>query len=642
MTETTAEKTHHYKFKAEISQLLDILTHSLYTHRDVFIRELVSNSADALDKVRFRDVKGESFCNPELGLEIRIRTDKDKRTFRISDTGVGMTRDELVQNIGTIAKSGTAEFVKKMAEQPSAGINLIGRFGVGFYSVFMAGERVEIVSKPADEQDAACIWTSDGRGTFEISDAKGKIKRGTEITVHLREDAQEFTDPETVRSAIQKYSNFVPFPIFVNEERVNKISAIWRDPKATIKDDQYQAFFKFIAHQEEDALTWMHLAADVPIQFYSLIFVPKTNFESLGFGRDEEGIHLFVKRVLVDAHARELLPPYLRFCRGVLESDDLPLNISRETLQENPFLAKIRNTVVSKFLGHLHELGQEKPEDYLALWKQHGRILKEGYNDLGHKDELAGLFRFNSSKCADADELVSLDTYVGRMHAKQEQVYFLSGPSRQALEANPAMEIFKAKDIEVLYCYDPIDEFVLPGLITFKDKMLMSIDQVDPAKLNDIPTRMREDKTAPPLDRKDADKLARRMKDILGNRVESVRLSERLVESPAVLVSANRALSGQMEKIMHMFNQEIRVTPKILEINPDHILIGDMAAIYRKDAKDPLLTKLVEALFTSVLLLDGTIDNPQILSRHIQDLISEFAKTARPPDAESGKSGRPA
>jgi len=644
MTEKTAKKTHHYKFKAEISQLLDILTHSLYTHRDVFIRELVSNAADALDKVRFLDVKGEPFCDPETGLEIRIQTDKDKRAFRISDTGIGMTREELVQNIGTIAKSGTTEFVKKMSEQPSAGINLIGRFGVGFYSVFMAGERVEIVSKSANAEEAACRWTSDGRGSFEISEPGGKVRRGTEITVHLREDTKEFTDPETVRGAVEKYSNFVPFPIFVNDEKVNKISAIWRDPKTTVKTEQYQEFFKFIAHQEEDALTWMHLAADVPIQFYGLIFIPRTNFESLGFGRDEEGIHLFVKRVLVDAHARDILPPYLRFCRGVLESDDLPLNISRETLQENPFLIKIKNTLISKFLGHLNDLGQEKPEDYLTFWKQHGRILKEGYTDFSHKDELAGLFRFNSSKCSDADGLISLETYANRMHAKQEQIYFLSGPSRQALDANPAMEIFKAKDIEVLYCYDPIDEFVLPGLITFKDKMLTSIDQVDLKKLQDIPTLERKEKshTPPVVNRKDADKLARRMKDILGNRVESVRLSERLVESPAVLVSANRALSGQMEKIMHLFNQEIPVTPKILEINPDHALIGDMVAIYRKDAKDPLLTKLVEALFTSVLLLDGTIDNPQTLSRHIQDLISEFAKTARPPDEESGGEGRPA
>ncbi|MBN1894877.1 molecular chaperone HtpG, partial [bacterium] len=448
MTEKTAEQTHHYKFKAEISQLLDILTHSLYTHRDIFIRELVSNAADALDKVRFRDVKGEPYCDPELGLEIRIRTDKDKKIFRISDTGVGMTRAELLQNIGTIAKSGTAEFVKKMAEQPSAGINLIGRFGVGFYSVFMAGERVEIVTKSADTTEAACVWTSDGRGTFEIADALGKIKRGTEITVHLRQDAEMFTDPDKVRAAVEKYSNFVPFPIYLNDEKVNKITAVWREPKTSIKAEQYQEFYKFIAHQEEDALTWLHLAADVPIQFYGLVFVPKTNFESLGFGKDEEGIHLFVKRVLVDAHARDILPPYLRFCRGVLESDDLPLNISRETLQENPYLIKIKNTLTSKILGHLHELGREKPDDYLALWKQHGRILKEGYTDFSHKEELARLFRFNSSKCADADERISLETYAGRMHPQQEQIYFLSGPSRETLEANPAMEIFKAKDIE--------------------------------------------------------------------------------------------------------------------------------------------------------------------------------------------------
>ena len=624
MTDEMKEKAKNYKFKAEVSQLLDILTHSLYTHRDVYIRELISNAADALDKVRFKDVKGESVEDPDLPHEIRITLDKDKHTFSISDTGIGMTRDELINNIGTIAKSGTSEFVKQLAESGEKDVNLIGRFGVGFYSVFMAGETVEVISKSGEKGSAASVWTSDGKGSFKIEDGPKDAKRGTTIKVRLREDAKEFAEKFTVQNAIEKYSNFVPFPIYLDGEKINKVSAIWREPKSSVKKKDYNEFYKFLAHQGDDALTHMHFSADVPLQFHALLFVPKSNFEMMGFGRDQDGIHLFVKRVLVDAKAKDILPEYLRFVRGVIESDDLPLNISRETLQENPYLMKIRSTVVSKFLGELNTFSEKSPDDYKTFWTQHGRILKEGYNDYAHKDQVADLFRFNSSKCATGDELISLKTYVERMPEKQENILFLSGPSREALEANPAMEIFKAKDIEVIYCFDPIDEFVLPGLITYKDKMVLSADQMDMDKLDAIPTNEeKKDQPEEAIDEKGTDNLARRIKDILGKRVENVKVSKRLVDSPAVLLGSSNAMSSQMEKIMHLMNKEAPITPKVMEINPNHATIRGMLDIYKKNPNDAMLTKMVLGLFASVQLLDGNFDNPQTLATDIQTLLSD-------------------
>ena len=622
MAETQAK---NYKFKAEVSQLLEILTHSLYSHRDVFIRELISNAADALDKIRLMEVKGEKMADPELALAIHITVDKDKKQITISDSGIGMTQDELVKNIGTIARSGTAEFLKHLSDSEQKDINLIGRFGVGFYSVFMAAEQVEVTSKSVIIEEPATTWISDGKSSFKTEPADKNTKRGTQIKIILREDAKEFTESYRIKATIEKYSNFVPFPIYVDKEQVNKISAIWREPKSQINEKQYNEFFKFIAHQGDDAMTWLHFSADVPLQFHALLFVPKTNFELMGFGKDDEGMHLFVKRVLIDNHSKDVLPPYLRFVRGVLESDDLPLNISRETLQENPYMLKIRNTITSKFLGHLKDFAEKNPEDYLSLWNQHGRILKEGYSDFNHKEQVAALFRFNSSRCKDKNEQISLDTYIERMQEKQDTIYFLSGTSREALESNPALEIFKSKDIEVLYCLDPVDEFVLPGLIEYREKKILSADQADLKTLQDVTSSEAagEKRAESSADKKSMENLARRIKDILGNKVETVRISERLIDSPAVLVGKDSAMSSQMEKIMHMVNKDMQLTPKVMEINAEHPIILNMLTIYNNNPKDPILEKAAHSLFHSVLLLDGALDDIQDMASGIQALLSE-------------------
>jgi molecular chaperone HtpG len=626
MTQKQSAGKKNYKFKAEVTQLLDILAHSLYTHRDIFIRELVSNAADALDKVKLKEVMGETISSPDLDMEIRIELDKEKKIFTIIDTGIGMTRDELIQNIGTIARSGTSEFLKQLSEEKQGDVSLIGKFGVGFYSTFMAAEKVEVTSKSAVPKEPAHTWISDGKGAFQIQEAGEDIKRGTSIKATLRDDAIEFAEKNTVQNAIEKYSNFVPFPIYLENDQINKISAIWRDPKSTVKKKQYQEFYKFIAKQEEDPQIWMHFSAEVPIQFHALLFVPKTNFELFGFGKQDEGIHLFVKRVMVDAHAKDILPSYLRFTRGVIESDDLPLNISRETLQENPFLFKIKNTVISKFLSHLEDFARKKPEEYQTFWKQQGRILKEGYSDYTHKDKLVDLYRFNSSSCEDADELISLKTYVDRMPEKQGKIYYLTGPTRESLETNPSMEMFKANGVEVIYSYDPIDEFVFPGLMNYQGKSFVSADQADPVKLSEITSdeKKKGKKISEDL-KKDLAKLTRRMKNILGKKVEDVKLSERLVDSPALLVGSEKGMSKQMEKIMQMMNKEAKPTPKIMEINQSHPLIHHMLEIYKKNAQDRILTKLVNNLFYSVLILDGAVADTHELAGGIQDILKETA-----------------
>ncbi len=619
-----AKTAQSFEFQAEIKQLLDILTHSLYTHRDIFIRELISNAADALDKARFKTVKGDTIADPNLDLEILIETDEKNRTLTIKDTGIGMTHDELISNLGTIARSGTSEFIKQLGERSGNDLNLIGRFGVGFYSVFMAAENVEITSRSAEESEPSHTWISDGQGAYEIQKGPQDTQRGTSIKISLREDAEDFSKRDTVEQTIKKYSNFVPFPIRINGEQVNKLSAIWREPRSSVTDEQYTEFFKFIANENEAPLTHLHISADVPIQFHSLLFIPQTNREILGFGKDDEGLHLFVRRVMVENHADDILPDYLRFVRGVLDSDDLPLNISRETLQDNAYMIKIKNVLVSKLLSHLQDVAKKDPETYEKIWKQHGRILKEGYTDFSHKDKLADLFRFESSK---SDGLTSLKEVVERMPEPQDEIYYLSGPSKEAIEKNPNLEIFKSKDIEVLYCYDPVDEFALPGLLEYENKQLVSVDQANITKLGQFPDKSDSAKEQKePASNRDLTNLARRIKESLGDKVEDVTLSERLVDSPAVLVSSSTGMSAQMEKIMHMMDQNATPSKKVMEINRSHPLILNLLEVYKKDAKDPFLDKVSKTLFDSVVLLDGFLTDPHSMASDIQEILSQSSE----------------
>lgn len=403
---------HHqtkYEFKAETKKLLDILVHSLYTSREIFLRELISNASDALDKIRFELNKGTDIENKDLPLEIRIKFDDKNNIITVSDTGIGMTRDEMILNIGTIAKSGTEEFLKQISENKEVANNIIGRFGIGFYSVFMVAKQVIIKSKSFKKDESAVEWISDGVGDYNISDLEEKVNRGTTIEIHLKDDAKEFADKYRLEGIIKKHSNFISFPIYLEENKVNTISAIWREPKSSIKKEQYDEFYKFLTYDNEEPLEIIHSSVDAPIQFNALLFIPKKNYEFWRFNRDDYGLDLYVRRVLIQHQNKDLLPEYLSFVKGVVDSEDLPLNISRETLQENIIFTKISQSVTNNVLSHLTKVAKDSPERYTEFWKEHGRIFKLGYMDFVNAEKYQSLLRFNSSACKDDKEIISLE-----------------------------------------------------------------------------------------------------------------------------------------------------------------------------------------------------------------------------------------
>ncbi|MFZ5518672.1 MAG: molecular chaperone HtpG [Candidatus Zhuqueibacterota bacterium] len=626
MTEqATGRKT--YKFKAEIKQLLDILARSLYTNREIFVRELISNASDALDKVRFQSIRGEEIYQADNPFEIRINLDKDNKKFIITDSGIGMTSEELIENIGTIAHSGSTEFLKNVTETDPQGPDLIGRFGVGFYSVYMVADNVTITTRSYLKDAEACEWTSDGGGTFKIEKIE-HAPRGTKIELHLRGDAEEFAEKYRIEQVIKKYSNFVPFPIFVDGEQVNKISALWREPRTSVKDEQYKEFYKFFASSSEDPMGWIHFSADAPIQLNSLLFIPKTNYEIMGFSPKEHGVNLFVKRVLIQTENQDLLPKYLRFVKGVVDTEDLPLNISRETLQENTTIMKISSLLVKRILGHLKEISEKDAATYKEFWAQFGRILKEGYADFPNQEKVAELFRFNSSVMKSSEELCSLDEYIGRMVDGQKHIYFLSGMNRATIENNPHLEIFRSKGIEVLYLFDPIDDFVLSGLRSFKEKELRSADQADLDALKDVKSEKEEPEDEEKQERRksekrDLEKLCTRIKNILGDQVEEVRLSERLKSSPAVLVSKDDGMSGQMEKILKSVNQDMTPIRKVLEINGEHPIVRNLLTMFMNDPKDEYLVKASEQLFYSAQIQDGFLFDPNKMVPVFQSVLKD-------------------
>lgn len=615
-----------YEFKAEVKQLLDILVHSLYTSREIFLRELLSNASDALDKVRFQSTKGTEIIDKDLPLEIGINFNEKKNTITVNDTGIGMTRDEVISNIGTIAKSGSAEFLKELKENKTDANNIIGKFGVGFYSVFMVAEEVILRTKSYLKDEPAIEWRSNGLGSYEISDLNEKIKRGTEIEIHLKEDAKEFADKYRLQSIIKKHSNFISFPIFLEKEKINTIAAIWREPKSAIKKEQYIEFYKFLTYDNEEPMEIIHNSVDAPIQFNSLLFIPKKNFDFFGLNREDYGLDLYVRRVLIQHKNKDLLPEYLSFVKGVVDSEDLPLNISRETLQENTIFSKISNTVTSQVLSHLLKKAKENQDEYAKFWKEHGRIFKLGYTDFTNADKFTQLLRFNSSFNNDSDGLISLEEYVSRFKENQKEIYYASGTSRAAIDRDPHLEIFKNKGLEVLYLYDPVDEFVISSIRKFKDFDFKSVDTVELdnlKKLKDIEEKKEQFEKLNKDDEKHFDSLLSKMKDILGDRIAEVKESKRLSGSPAILVNKEDSMSSQMQKILRMANQDVGIQKKILEINKDHKLIRNLLKVFKSNSKDEYIANVTEQLFESALLLEGNLNDPHNLVNRMNKMLEE-------------------
>ncbi len=625
MSAETATKK--YSFKAEVKQLLDILVHSLYTSREIFLRELISNSSDALDKIRFESTKGSEILDNDLPLEIKINFNEKKKLITVSDTGIGMTKEELINNIGTIAKSGSAEFIKQLSEHKEEANNIIGKFGVGFYSVFMVAEEVVIKTKSFKANEPAVEWRSNGLGDYEISDLSESIKRGTTIEIHLKEDAKEFADKYRLENAIKKHSNFIQFPIYLEKERINTIGAIWREPKTSLKKEQYDEFYKFLTYDNEPPTDVIHVSVDAPIQFRSLLFIPKKNFDLFGINRDDYGLDLYVRRVLIQHKNKDLLPEYLAFVKGVVDSEDLPLNISRETLQENIIFTKISQNVTSQVLSYLIKKAKDEPGKYFEFWKEHGRVFKLGYTDFTNAEKYTQLLRFNSSHNEKSEELTSLEEYVSRMKKDQKEIYYASGGSREAIEQDPHLEIFKNKELEVFYLYDPLDEFVLSSVGKFKEHDLKSVDTVELdnlEKFEDVEEKKEKFEDLSKDDEKHFDSLISRIKDILGDRVKEVKESKRLSGSPAVLVNADDAMSSHMQQILRMTNKDMALPQKkIFEVNRNHKLVRNLLKVFKVNSKDEFITNVVEELFESALLLEGDLTDPHKLVGRINKMLEQ-------------------
>lgn len=651
-------KTKTLKFKAETQKVLNILTHSLYTNREIFLRELLSNASDALDKLRFLQSKGEDVRHADLPLEIKITVDKDAGVLQVADTGLGMTEQEMVDNLGTIAKSGSEEFRNAMettadgsedggegkpepaeaaegdepAEEAGRGpsaTQIIGRFGVGFYSVFMVAGEVEVISKAAQGNEPAYVWTSRGTGNFSIRPLEGEeaaaFTRGTVIRAKLKEDAKEFLEKYRLESVIRKHSNFLPFPIYLEGEQVNTTPALWRESKFSIQREQYDEFYAYLTMDGKKPLDVIHLSVDAPVQFNALLFIPDSGRDYFGMQKDLWGLDLYARRVLIEKNNQDLIPEYLAFLKGVVDTEDLPLNISRETLQENVVLRKISQTIVKQVYSHLEKMAVNDKEKYDAFWNLHGKYFKFAFNDYANRDRVAPLLRFASS--ASGEDLTSLDGYVARAKHGQNDIWHLAAPSPEAARVNPHMERFRRKGLEVLYLLEPVDEFALESLGKYKDFSFRAVEQAQAKDLDAFPDAddaTPETGTLSDEERSSFDRLLESMRSILGDRVREIRVSERLAGSPAVLASPD-GVSSSMEKLMRVMQKNDEAPKKILEVNPDHPLMRSLLRIHENNPDNPVVAEMVNGLFDNVQLLDGYLQDPYLLADRSLKLMDKAA-----------------
>ena len=583
----TAEvETKH--FQAETRKVLDIVINSLYTERDIFVRELVSNAADALEKFRHHSLVEKVEFDEHVPLEINIDCDDKKHILTITDTGIGMSKEELESNLGTIAHSGSSQFFEQLAEAAKKDVNLIGQFGVGFYSVFMAAKMVRVQSRPASGEDGH-EWASDGAGTYTISPAPG-LHRGTRIIIELKEDAHTYASKFTIERIIQQYSTFIPFPVKVEGKKVNTVQAIWSRSKNDISEEEYNEFYKFIGNAADEPLYRFHFTADAPLAIQALLYVPKENFEVLGMGRMDPGVNLYCQKVLIDPHSENILPEWLRFLKGVVDSEDLPLNISRQSLQDNSLVIKLRRVLTKRIIKFFSEEADNDPVKYQEFWRTFGIFIKEAVtSDFEHREELGKLLRFESS-AGEAGEMVSLDAYVNRMTEGQDSIYYINGPSRAAVESGPYVEMFRKKGVEIVYTLEPIDDFVLNHLGSYRDKKLVSADRADLDLSKAAAPQTEEAPAAPqaePLAQDAIEPLCAWIKEVLGERVNAVKPSSRLVDSPAMIVNVDGYMTSSMERLLKASGQDGfgMGGKKDMEINAASPLVKKLAALRESDAE---------------------------------------------------------
>ncbi|HET7267015.1 MAG TPA: molecular chaperone HtpG [Oleiagrimonas sp.] len=597
MSDTATETR---SFEAEVSQVLRLVTHSLYSHKEIFLRELISNASDACDKLRFQAIEQPDLLGGDADFHIDVDWDEAARTITVSDNGIGMNRDEIVANIGTIASSGTRRFLEAMSGDAKADANLIGQFGVGFYSAFVVADKVTVLSRHAGASaDEGVKWESDGQGEYALSTVTRET-RGTAVVLHLKEGEDEFLKGWQLRSLVNKYSDHVAFPIRLPEEKdgkrsgewetVNDASALWRKPKSELSDDDYKAFYKALGHDFNDPLTWAHNRVEGNQSFTTLLYIPaQPPFDLMMGGRDErKGLKLYIKRVFIMDAAESFLPNYLRFVRGVVDADDLPLNISREILQHNRQVDRIKASCVKRILDLIEKLANNEPEKFKTFLNAFGNTLKEGIvEDPNNRERIAKLLRFASTKGEGADKTVSLDDYIGRMQVGQDAIWYVTADSHQAAAGSPQLEAFKAKDIEVLLMSDRIDEWMLGYLNEYAGKSLKSVAKGE-LPLDEADKQKQEEAS------KDAASLLDKLKALLGDRVADVRVSARLTDSPACLALADHDMAPHLARLLREAGQEIPETKPTLEINPQHALLKRLDSESNADVQNDIALVLLD------------------------------------------------
>ena len=604
-----------HQFQTEVSQLLDLIVHSLYSHKEIFLRELVSNASDALDKLKYLTMTDDAFRELPFDPRVDIEFDeKDHKTLTVTDTGIGMNEEDLVENLGTIAKSGTRGFLSQITGDAKKDSNLIGQFGVGFYSAFMVSDKVEVISRKAGE-DQAWKWTSDGKGEFEISKAELDTN-GTQVVLHLNEDGKEFANRWQIQEIVKKYSDHIAFPIYLRYtkteyddkgkekgkeeklEQINEASALWKQSKSDLSDDDYKNFYKTISHDTEDPLFWLHTKAEGTMEYTTLFYVPKTAPFDMYQVDYRPGVKLYVQRVFITDDEKELMPTYLRFLRGIIDSEDLPLNVSREILQQNRIMNSIRTASVKKFLGELQRIALEDKDLYLKFIEQYNRPLKEGlYQDFANRDTLIELVRFKSTR---EEGWTSLDGYKQRMLADQKAIYYITGGDEQTLRNSPLLEAYRKKEIEVLIMDDDFDEIVVPSIGKYQDLELKAVNRADAGEdLKDDADKSKEKELEPVVDR---------IKKVLGERVKDVRFSVRLDDSPSCIVIDDADPSMQMQHILKAMGQkDIPEVKPILEINPNHEIIQRLSARLSAmgDGDESFAEDVAFLLLDQALLVEG-------------------------------------
>jgi molecular chaperone HtpG len=629
MTENTNRET--MGFQTEVKQLLQLMIHSLYSNREIFLRELVSNASDACDKLRFEGLHNDAMFENDSELQISLSYDKEARTLSIADNGIGMNRDEVINNLGTIAKSGTREFFSKLSGDQQKDAGLIGQFGVGFYSAFIVADKVVVTTRRAGENtDQGVSWESDGGGEFSIAMVE-KAQRGTTITLHLREDQDDLLSGHKIRSIIRKYSDHIVQPIVMKKEEwkdgnqvvtdenetVNQASALWARSKNDITDDEYKAFYKHVGHDYDDPLAWTHARVEGRQEYTQLLYVPARAPFDLWDHKAQHGIKLYVKRVFIMDDAEQLLPSYLRFVRGIVDSNNLPLNVSREILQESKDIKAIREGCTKKVLGLLEDMAANEADKFSTFWSEFGQVIKEGVGqDFANKDKIAGLLRFASTHSDTPAETVSLSDYIDRMKEGQDKIYYITADTFNAAKNSPHLEVFRKKGIEVLLLSARVDEWVVGSLTEFKEKSLVSVAKggLDLGALEDEAEKQDQEKQA-----SEHKELTGKIETSLSGRVKEVRVTHRLTDSPACLVADEDDMSGNMARMLKAAGQKIPESLPILEINPQH------PVVIRLKAETQHFDDWAAVLFDQALLAEGgQLDDPAGFVKRINHLMLEM------------------